>query len=411
MKPIPGKQYTIVDENTLSLVAQRAYGDATYWRRIWNANQTTLRSGNPDLIFPGETILIPLLPERKLPVISNATKDQLGIFINLDGREIRPQSARLIRSMDLVANAFNCSFPWEYGDDPDLDSRVRPYSYTPATASIGDTPIVTGVLYTPNPAIGKGTVLNLSGATATADLVDSSLKPPYEFNDITLRDLLNQIVKPLGYNIIFDADTGGPFDRVTATAGQKIFDFLSRLAKQRNVLLSCNTGTDLVVTQAITDGAPVATLEEGITPGVTGWGQNFDGRQRFNVYRAIGESPLGTEEGLATDKTVPRTRFKDVRASESQLGNLKAVAEWERNKSLADALTFQLTVEDWYNPSGNLWEENTIITVKSKSMFLPQGFNFLINRVEYVIGTGGRSSVLSFVPPTVYSQGEIVDPW
>ncbi|MCK4959785.1 MAG: LysM peptidoglycan-binding domain-containing protein, partial [Planctomycetes bacterium] len=53
-KPIPGKQYIIQDENTLSQIAARAYGDETLWPRIWSANQFILRSGDPDLIFPGE---------------------------------------------------------------------------------------------------------------------------------------------------------------------------------------------------------------------------------------------------------------------------------------------------------------------------------------------------------------------
>lgn len=411
MQPTPGKPYTIQDENTLSQVSLRAYGDATFWIRIWNANQTILQSGDPNLIFPGETVLIPFLPERKLPATTDTTKDPDGIFINLNGREIRPQSARLIRSMDLVANAFMCSIPWEYGNDPEFDRLVKPYSYTPSVASIGGVPIVTGVLYSTEPVFSQGSSLNLSGATATADLVDSSLKPQFEYNNITLADLLKEKVKPLGYNIIFDADTGGEFDRVVITAGQSAFSFFANLARQRSVLLSCNTGTDLIVLTANLDGAPVAVLEEGVTQGVTGWGSNFDGRQRFNVYRATGQSPFGTDEATATDQNVPRTRFKDIKADESQSGNLKAAAEWARNKTLADALSFQLTVEGWRDPSGNLWEENTLATVISKSMFLPQGFNFLINRVEYVLDNNGRSSVLSFVPPTVYTQGEIVDPW
>lgn len=411
MQLIPGKQYTIQDENTLSQVSLRAYGDATYWIRIWNANQTTLRSGDPDLIFPGETILIPVLPERQLPPSPAGNQDPNGIFLNLDGCIIRPMAARLIRSMDLVANGFQCTIPWEPGVDTTLDNLVAPYSYTPAIASIGNTPIITGILYGTEPVISQGTVLNLSGATATADLVDSTWKPPYEHDKKTFKDLLIEVVKPLGYNIIFDADTGGQFDRVTATKGQSIFQFLSGLARQRSVLLSCNTGTDLVVTSANIDGAPVATLKEGVTLGVTGWGSSFDGRQRFNVYRATSQSPLGNSEGLATDQKVPRTRFKDITANESQSGNLKAAAEWARNKTLADALSFTLTVEGWYKDNGEPWTENEIVTVISKSMFLPQGFDFLINRVEYVLSNNGRSSVLSFVPPSVYSQGEIVEPW
>ena len=78
MKPVPGKKYTIQDENSLSQVAGRAYGDITLWTRIWSANQSQLKSGDPNLIFPGEIIIIPLLPERESVKTSTADKDLSG---------------------------------------------------------------------------------------------------------------------------------------------------------------------------------------------------------------------------------------------------------------------------------------------------------------------------------------------
>jgi len=35
-----------------------------YWQRVIDANQSTLRSGDPDLIFPGEVIRLPAVSER-----------------------------------------------------------------------------------------------------------------------------------------------------------------------------------------------------------------------------------------------------------------------------------------------------------------------------------------------------------
>ena len=32
---------------------------ARYWRRVIDANRDRLRSGDPDLIYPGETVLLP----------------------------------------------------------------------------------------------------------------------------------------------------------------------------------------------------------------------------------------------------------------------------------------------------------------------------------------------------------------
>lgn len=52
-----GQQYTIVPGDTLWAVAARFYGDGTRYMEIFNASN--FRSGNPNLIFPGEIAIIP----------------------------------------------------------------------------------------------------------------------------------------------------------------------------------------------------------------------------------------------------------------------------------------------------------------------------------------------------------------
>jgi hypothetical protein len=60
-QPLPCK-YTIgtaEDGGTLSGIARLFYGEATQWRRIYEANKTTIK--NPDIINPGTIIMIPQL--------------------------------------------------------------------------------------------------------------------------------------------------------------------------------------------------------------------------------------------------------------------------------------------------------------------------------------------------------------
>jgi hypothetical protein len=52
----PG-QHLVVQGNTLWDLAQQFYGNPYDWRRIWDANRD--RVENPDLIYPGQTLLIP----------------------------------------------------------------------------------------------------------------------------------------------------------------------------------------------------------------------------------------------------------------------------------------------------------------------------------------------------------------
>jgi|SRR5687768_12127108 nucleoid-associated protein YgaU len=51
------KTYTVMSGDTLSKIAQREYGDASKWRRIYEANKGEIK--NPDLIYPGQTFTIP----------------------------------------------------------------------------------------------------------------------------------------------------------------------------------------------------------------------------------------------------------------------------------------------------------------------------------------------------------------
>lgn len=54
----PSKRtYTVVSGDSLSKIAQREYGDAQQWRRIFEANRDKI--SNPDLIHPGQVLTLP----------------------------------------------------------------------------------------------------------------------------------------------------------------------------------------------------------------------------------------------------------------------------------------------------------------------------------------------------------------
>jgi nucleoid-associated protein YgaU len=51
------RTYTVVAGDSLSKIAQREYGDAGQWRRIYEANRGAI--SNPDLIHPGQVLNLP----------------------------------------------------------------------------------------------------------------------------------------------------------------------------------------------------------------------------------------------------------------------------------------------------------------------------------------------------------------
>jgi nucleoid-associated protein YgaU len=52
-----GKTYVVVKGDSLSKIAKREYGDASKWRRIYEANKDLIK--DPDLIYPGQELKVP----------------------------------------------------------------------------------------------------------------------------------------------------------------------------------------------------------------------------------------------------------------------------------------------------------------------------------------------------------------
>jgi nucleoid-associated protein YgaU len=55
--PSTGRTYTVVKGDSLSKIAKQFYGNASQWKRIYEANKDVIK--NPDLIYPGQTFTIP----------------------------------------------------------------------------------------------------------------------------------------------------------------------------------------------------------------------------------------------------------------------------------------------------------------------------------------------------------------
>lgn len=421
-----GSQYDVVFGDTLTGIAQQAYGDGTQWRVIWRANKTVLKSGDPNLIFPGETIIIPPNPlETNVVntnpddvVISGKDKDEMNLIV--DGKDIPIQSGRIMRTMDTAADGWTASIAWD-PDDNELYQAMRPGTYKKADVYLGGVLVVRGVVYGHSFKLGNdSSIVELTGWSYTADMIDSVVRPPYEQNKIKLEDRAKELIEPLGIGIVFEADDADEqFDRVTCGPEETILSHLGELAQQRQVLISSTRKGQALFWRAEADTEPVGTLLE-TQPPYQDLTLSFDGRQRFNSYTAIGQSPQkkgikGKNKKLtatAKDNSVPRTRFTAFNANESTAGNIQNAADWRRSKQVADTLTISFPVDTWYSPKENkLWEENTIVTVVSKSMYVENGFDFLIRAIEFSYDSDGTTAILSLVPPQAYTGDEIVEPW
>ena len=67
--------YTVKAGDTLEKIAARLYGDASQWRRIYDANRELLKT--PNRIYPGQKLAIPARPGRSPSVAESASDDEL----------------------------------------------------------------------------------------------------------------------------------------------------------------------------------------------------------------------------------------------------------------------------------------------------------------------------------------------
>ena len=397
-KPIPGTPYTIIPDDTLTRISGLAYGVPSRWPEIWRANETRLRSGDPHLIYPGEVINIPVLPERKQIKQELPDKEYDDITILIDDKEIPFDTVNVFRLMDTCADGFILS---------SSEQIVKPYRWNNTKAYVGGVLIVTGRIYDIEVTLTKDSrSYNYYGFSSTIDLVDSNLKTKYEQNKVDLEQVAKLLTEE---KVLFPFGPGGKFDRATAESSETKFDFLARLAKQRKLLVTSTNKGELLFTRTDTT-TKVGSLIEGYPP-VFEFTGSFKGRERFGAYKGIRQTRGKSKSAVSIDNRVPLSRFKTFNVEDSQGGSLQDIVDWQRSKQLVSSLSMPITVDGWYAPDGNLWQENTIVFLQSEALFVPKGFEFIIRSVEYLLdGQGGRT-VLELVPPQVYTGEEIKEPW
>jgi len=403
-KPTIGRPYTIVKGDTLYHIAAAAYGDPTQWRVIWKNNQTRLRSGDPNLIFPGEIIHIGPLTE--LVEVENEQNQGIELpdkapnefTLIIGNKEIPVIAARVMRTMDTMADGWTATVHF---DAPAWNADV----YTEAKVYLGGRLIIGGLLYgVQSTTAADGTKKTLAGWSTTADLIDSTMKAPFERSGMTLEQIARDIIEPLGIPVVFDAvDDGGIFKRVTAPTTDTVAKHLMGLATQRGILMTSTNKSEALFIKPNVDGKIVGSLTDGMPP-LRHLSMDYDGRKRFNVYKAVGKRERKkTKWAIAKDDNVPRSRFKTISSQDTTIGDIQKAADWARSKQIAEALTIECPVSGWYAPDDSLWQENTLVSVNTKTLQIPDGFTFLIRAVEYQFTTTGTSAILSLDPPQTYT--------
>ena len=253
----------------------------------------------------------------------------------------------------------------------------------------------------------------ITGRSKTGDLIDCMLTgfATNQFSGSALDAIARAVAKPFGVNVVVGPGVavGDPFPDATFEWSETAFRFLSRLARQRGVLLSDDESGNLLLAALGTATAPAA-LATGPGGNVFEARGELAGHQRYSTYTIRSQQGMHQTggavacqiEGQATDAGVPRYR-PWCGIADSALGTDEAQtrANWEQAHRLGGSITASLSVPEW-RAGGRLWQTNELVKCTVPRLGLAD--TLLIGAVAFhEDGERGRRAELTVAPPAAFT--------
>lgn len=223
----------------------------------------------------------------------------------------------------------------------------------------------------------SGTVLQIGGRDAAADLVDcSATNKPGEWNDIKLEDLARELADPFGVKITATNDTGDRFSLFKLHESETAWSALERACRMRGLLCFSDAFGGLVI-EAPGAGGLVGDGRIGEGENLNSAKLSVNDAERFSIYYVRGQRAGSTEagdtallaEGNALDAGIRRFRPLVVLAEQAVSGaDAELRAQWEAIVRASRAHQLRCVVPGWRRPlTAELWRINTLVPVQIPS--------------------------------------------
>lgn len=405
-------EYTVIIGDTYEKIARKAYGTED--------KESLVRSANPGVLeplTPGISIHLPVDPSAPQDRQQSTAGNLNEVSILLNNKVLRYWSRITIsRSVDTF-DTVSVEAPF---DDTDADHRnlFRPFQYDRLIVSVGGVPLFTGTAVSVVPQLLRTSKkVKITGYSLPGVLGDCTAPPdsaPIEFNDQALPAIAATLTRPFGIGVDIDADTGSTFERVAMGSGESVYEFLTKLAKQRNVVIGTTESGRLKFWQSATDGVPVAKLIQGNSP-VLSVVPQFNPQQYYSHVTGIEPAYLGLS---GTKFTVKNERLAGVlrphvfQLPDTQAGDMEIAVRAKVARMFGNMASYTVECATWRSPAGKLWAPNDVITLQAPSAMVYEEYKFVVRSVDFVRSDKEFSAALSLMIPGSFS-GELPDklPW
>lgn len=241
--------------------------------------------------------------------------------------------------------------------------------------------------------------IQVSGRSLLCDLIDSSAPNNFEKSGSTLESIARDVLRAIGIDAEVENQAGTiqsfGNDKTSAEIGMTALEFLESYSRKRQVILTSDGGSTLILTRAGNSSAPEAlkNIRGARDNNIIDANRSIDFSNRF--YRYTFKSQLNTsidffdstpkevadQSGSTIDKQIRKSRLIEMNAEESSASfSLSDRAVWERNIRIGNSETYTATVVG-NSVKGKLWLPNT--KVKIVDQYCQINSVMLIRDVKY----------------------------
>lgn len=405
--------YNVIAGDDFEIISRKVYGVETEASRIARANPGVIEP-----LTPGITIIIPALPNAPQNLqqqFVSADIDETAVLIDTNRFRFW-DSIRITRSIDAI-DVVEFGAPLDT-DLPDFREAFRPFSYKDVVITVGGDPIFTGQMISVVPVVEETQKIISVGCYSLPGVLNDCTPPassyPLEFNQQGLSDIATTLAGPFGINVKFLADQGAIFERVAINPDETVFSFLTKLAKQRNLILANDERGNLIAWQSVTAGNPVARLQQGESPliSVTPFFSPQEYYSHITGVEPVAVGSKGSQFTVKNPRLLGAVRPFTFIAPDTNDSNIKAAVDAKASRMFGNLVSYSVRVSTWRDSAGNLWEPNTTIKLLAPDAMIYSEFEFIIRSVEFETSNTAQTATLNLVLPGSFS-GEIPNnlPW
>ena len=313
----------------------------------------------------------------------------------------------------MATNTFN--FNGFYDPTSELYRRVfRPLQYKPVTIdTLRGERLINGFLTnTSFKSSEKTNVAGISGYSKTGLIQDCTIPigQPYQYIGLSLREIAEQLVQRFNISVVVENDNGladEEIDEQTAKPSETINQFLTRIAAQKNLVISSGLNGELKIARTIVARESIATYRDGLPS--TSISLQIGGQAMFSDITTLQQADFDSaNSGQETVNNPLVNAFRPTTKIQSA-GDFNETLLASQNVRANQLRNIRLIIEsdrwEWLN---NRRQEtitpDNIVTVISPRNYINRPTNFFVEQVKLNLTPKKETATLFCVLPEVYNN-------